>query len=77
VIVAGLLLIFISSGNVRVQPNLIGKTTTFFQMATLVSLLLLLPISPVLWNITAVLTIASGIIYVIREARRINGTQAA
>jgi cardiolipin synthase len=77
VIVAGLLLIFISSGKVKIQPNFLGKLTAFFQMATLASLLLVLPFSPVLWYITALLTIVSGIFYVIREGRRMNGTATA
>ena len=71
VILGGLTLFFISGAPVHVRPNLLGKVTTGFQMATLLSVLLLLPVSPWLWNLTALLTIASGLTYVVREMRRL------
>jgi cardiolipin synthase len=73
VIIAGLLLIYITTGKVNIQPNLLGKTTTLFQMTTLASILLILPFSPILWYITVLLTILSCIVYVIREGKRLNG----
>ncbi len=73
-IVLGLLLIYISTQKVTVQPNMLGKITTTFQMVTLASILLLLPISPVFWYITVVLTIFSGVIYIVREGKRLNGS---
>ena len=73
VIISGLLLIFISVGKVRIQPNFLGKITTVFQLGTLAALLLMMPFSPILWNVTAVLTAVSGIVYVIREGKRLNG----
>ena len=71
VILGGLVVLYVSTGHVIVRPNLLGKFTTGFQMATLLSIFLLLPVSPWLWNITVVLTIASGLTYVVREMRRI------
>jgi CDP-diacylglycerol--glycerol-3-phosphate 3-phosphatidyltransferase len=76
-IIAGLLVIFVATGRVEVRPNFLGKLTTAFQMSTLVGILLLLPFSPLLWNVTAVLTVLSGIFYVVREGKRLNGTNAA
>jgi len=73
VIVTGLVVIFLSTGQVKIRPNFLGKVTTAFQMATLASILLLLSFSPVLWYITACLTIISGVFYVIREGKKING----
>ena len=70
VILGGLITLYLSGRRVQVQPNLLGKATTAIQMTTLVSILLLLPISPFLWNLTAVFTIASGLTYVIREMTR-------
>ncbi len=67
IILAGLLVLYLSTGNVDVRPNFLGKTTTAFQMATLISIFLLLPISVWLWNITAGLTIVSGLVYIARE----------
>jgi len=71
VILGGLTVFFVSGGPIQVRPNLLGKTTTALQMATLLSILLLLPLSPWLWNLTAILTITSGLTYVAREMKRI------
>lgn len=71
VIVGGWIILFFSGDHIEVRPNFLGKATTSFQMTTLLAILLLLPISPWLWNITAVLTIFSGLNYVVREMRRV------
>ena len=68
-IVGGLIVFYVSSVDVEVAPNFLGKLTTACQMATMISLLLLLPASEVLWNITALLTVASGLSYVTREMK--------
>ncbi len=70
-IVMGLLILFFTTGKIRVAPNLLGKITTVFQMLTLVFLLLENPSVPILWNITALLTILSGAVYIVREGRRL------
>jgi len=69
VILGGLILLYVSGGRIEVRPNFLGKTTTAFQMATLLSVLLLFPISRWLWNITVALTVTSGLSYVIREMK--------
>ena len=68
-IVGGLILFYISGREIEVAPNFLGKMTTALQMVTLLSILLLLPMSPWLWNLTAALTIVSGLTYVIREMK--------
>lgn len=70
VIVTGLAVFYMSGIPVVVNPNMLGKMTTAFQMASLVSILLLLPVSPLLWYATSALTVSSGFVYVIREMRR-------
>jgi len=70
VIIGGLAVLYISGMPVEVEPNFLGKLTTAFQMATLVSILLLFPPSAILWNITSLLTITSGFVYVVREMWR-------
>lgn len=70
VILGGLTVFFVSGGAIQVRPNLLGKITTGFQMATLLSILLLLPASPWLWNATVILTVISGLTYVAREMKR-------
>ena len=71
VIVTGLLVLYFITGKVDVRPNFLGKSTTAFQMATLVAILLALKISILLWNITAVLTIASCLVYVARDLSKL------
>lgn len=67
VIVTGLIVLFLLTGRIRVQPNLLGKFTTGFQMATFVLILLDLKIAVPFWDATALLTIASCIVYVVRD----------
>lgn len=70
VIIAGLMGIYIITGTVTIQPNLLGKCTTAMQMATLVAILLKWKISLIFCYITAGLTILSCLNYILREARR-------
>ena len=70
VIMGGLSVLYISGASIEVSPNFLGKLTTGFQMATILSILLLLPVSPILWYTTAILTIVSGLTYVVREMAR-------
>lgn len=73
-IIMGLILIFLMTGSVRVQPNLLGKFTTGFQMITLIAILLAWEISIPLCYATAVLTIVSCLVYLIRELRQLKPT---
>ena len=67
IIVGGMIVIFLSTGNIRIQPNLLGKFTTAFQMFTIMAILLEWQWSFIFWNVTAVLTIASCVVYCYRE----------
>ena len=73
-IVVGMLMIFLLSGDLRVQPNLIGKLTTAAQMLTLIAILLTSPVAVPLWYVTAVLTMLSFLLCLIREIRRLTAT---
>lgn len=77
-LISGLLVLYFLFKPIRVRPSWLGKLTTFFQMLTIGHLLLKLPARPgaVLWNVTGVLTVLSGVYYIWREARRLNGTAA-
>lgn len=70
IIVGGLILFYVSNGKAEANPNLVGKITTAFQMATMLSILLLLPASKFLWLATAGLTIISGFIYAVRGLKK-------
>ena len=69
VILGGVVVIFFVSGQIHAKPNLLGKVTTFFQMAALFTILLGLKISIPICYVTAGLTILSGIVYVVRDLR--------
>jgi cardiolipin synthase (CMP-forming) len=73
VLLLGLFVFFLISRHLPAQPNLLGKMTTVMQMITLISVLLQWAVSPWVWNITAVMTIMSGVIYVMRELKVLNG----
>ncbi|MDP2942609.1 MAG: CDP-alcohol phosphatidyltransferase family protein [Candidatus Omnitrophota bacterium] len=72
-IVLGVVVIFLMSGDVKISPSPLGKITTFFQMATIISVLLLYKHSEYVWNLAVIFTLLSGINYLIRGARLLNG----
>ena len=72
VIVLGSLLIQMISGKMTPTPSVTGKFTTFFQVLTVVWTLLLLPHYMIPLSIAAVLTVISGIEYVIIGVRQLH-----
>lgn len=76
IIVLGSMTIYLITGDIKVSPSIIGKVTTFFQMLTIISILARFGYSYVIWNITVLLTIVSGIDYVIKGSRMMNGGNA-
>lgn len=72
-ILGGILVIFCFSGKLSVRPNVLGKVTTAFQMATLISVLLQWPVTLPLCYGTAVLSIISCLTYVYRDFSKIAG----
>lgn len=73
IIVLGAVMMFLTLGDVKIVPSALGKITTFFQMMTIMSVLLKYPHSNYIWITAAVFTVVSGIDYVIRGARELNG----
>lgn len=72
IIVIGIVAANLLSGGIKIKPTILGKVTTFFQMATIVCLLLRFVYSSWLWNITAILTIISGLDYIRISSGRLN-----
>ncbi len=72
IIVLGSIMIYMIKGALEVSPSIVGKITTFFQMMTIVSVLVQFNHSAIVWNIAVTLTIASGIDYVIKGSRLFN-----
>jgi cardiolipin synthase len=76
VIMGGTLIVFLLSGDLHIQTNLLGKLTTAFQMITLVAVLLEWQAALWLCYVTAGLTVASGVVYVAREVRRLSNLES-
>ncbi len=71
-IVAGLLAVYFTTHSVLIKPNILGKITTFAQMFTIFSALMKFQIVIWFWFLTAALTVASGIVYIVREMKRVS-----
>ncbi len=69
IIVLGTVLIYIIRGKVQVVPTFLGKTTTFLQMSTILSVLIKFSHSFMIWDLAGVLTVISGINYIFRGSR--------
>ncbi|MEI6862874.1 MAG: CDP-alcohol phosphatidyltransferase family protein [Candidatus Omnitrophota bacterium] len=72
IIVLGSIMIYMIKGSLEVSPSIVGKITTFFQMMTIVSVLVQFNHSAIVWNIAVTLTIASGIDYLVKGSRLFN-----
>lgn len=70
-IVAGILVIYMTTGQIRSHPSWLGKVTTFSQMLSVISLLTKLKLAPFFWTVTALLTLVSGFAYLWREMNRV------
>jgi cardiolipin synthase (CMP-forming) len=69
IIVLGSVMIHIITGDLKVSPSAIGKITTFFQMATIISILVQFEYSFVIWNLAVAFTVFSGIDYIVKGSR--------
>ncbi len=71
IIVMWLIVSYMNHIEIIIRPNILGKTTTFFQMLTIISLLLQWTYSFYVWRITLILTVASAVSYIWRETRKL------
>ena len=69
IIVIGSIMVYVVKGDIKISPSLIGKVTTFFQMITIVCILVKFDHSRSVWNATIVLTIISGLDYVMKGSK--------
>jgi cardiolipin synthase len=72
-IVFGAIVIYLLTQKLEVRPTVLGKVTTFFQMLTVISLLLGFIYSNWIWNTTVVFTVLSGLDYLRIGAKQVNG----
>jgi len=64
IILIGSMLIYLLHGNMEIIPTKWGKVTTFFQMASVVGILLQFQFSFVIWYLTVAFTAISGLGYI-------------
>lgn len=72
IIVLGSVLIHVVKGDVKISPSFWGKFTTFFQMMTVVSILLQFKYSSYVWNMATLLTVISGVDYMLKGSQTLN-----
>lgn len=73
-LMVGALVVDLTTGHLKVRPNFLGKTTTVFQMATVLWILLKWPCPHWVWETAGVLTFLSGVVYLMTGSRQFNGS---
>ena len=71
-ILLGVGIIYFLYGKIDVKPTNLSKVTTLFQMLTIIFVLIGFPYSPLVWNLTVVLTVMSGLDYLRIGSKQIN-----
>lgn len=74
IILLGVIIISVLKKEAPTVPSLWGKLTTFFQMFTILALLLNSPLFPWIWKGAAIFTLVSGTDYFLRGVRVLNGS---
>ncbi len=77
ILISGLLILFISLREVKIQPSWLGKLTTVAQMVTVAMMMFELRWVNASALVSALLTIFSGFGYILREMRRDNHAVSA
>lgn len=72
ILIFGAIVIYIHNNELTVKPNLFGKVTTFFQMLTILWILIQLPYPNMIWRIAGFLTVISGIVYVYQGSKQLS-----
>ena len=73
IILLGAGLIYLNNGHVEIRPTVISKVTTFFQMLTIILVLIGFVYAKWVWTLTVVLTVVSGFDYIRLGSEQING----
>ncbi|MFH1837692.1 MAG: CDP-alcohol phosphatidyltransferase family protein [Candidatus Omnitrophota bacterium] len=72
IILLGAMIIYLLAGRIDVKPTVTGKVTTFFQMLTVIMVLVQFVHSKWIWNTAVALTVISGLDYIRIFSRQIN-----
>jgi CDP-diacylglycerol--glycerol-3-phosphate 3-phosphatidyltransferase len=73
IILLGVLILYLLKIEIPIAPSVWGKFTTFFQMLTILCVLIDIPVViPYIWNAAVAFTLVSGVGYFMRGVRAIN-----
>jgi len=72
IILLGSVMIILVKGIIDVKPSVLGKATTFFQMITVIAILLSFEYSRIVWTVMLIFTLASGAGYIVRGTQLLN-----
>jgi cardiolipin synthase len=72
ILVIGAILVYVVTGDINVKPSIAGKITTFFQMMTIVSILVGFKYAPLIWNVAVVMTVISAVDYINKGSKLFN-----
>ena len=73
ILLLGSAILYLLKNSLEINPTVAGKMTTFFQMSTVVAVLLQFRFSFIIWSVMMVFTIFSGLDYIIKGSRLFNG----
>ncbi len=71
-IILGIIVCVFLKIDIKIEPNIWGKLTTFSQMSTILLMLLDFTFIKYVWVITCIFTIISGLIYIKRGVKVLN-----
>jgi len=72
ILVIGSIIVYLITGDIKVKPSMAGKVTTFFQMMTIVAVLIKFKHSYIIWNIAVIMTVISAVGYIFKGSRLFN-----
>ncbi len=72
ILLLGAAVIFLVRGDLKVEPTKWGKSNTFAQGCCIVAILLQWPYSPIIWDVTLLLTIGTTLDYLIKGIKMLN-----
>ena len=76
ILLLGSMIIHLVQGELKIEPTIWGKATTFFQIIAVLGILLQIKISAYIWPVTLIFTVISGLDYVRGGIKTINAGNA-
>ena len=72
ILLLGAMIIYLVQGDLSISPTRWGKATTFFQVFCIIGVLLQWKIAVLIWYVTALLTVISGLGYIRNGIKTLN-----